>query len=102
MERVRDEIAHSLGKGRWTAFLEDLSSGRLVPTPWLNRNFREPLYLKDKPVVLPDTRTDIERRFPEFFREKLEREGYTVEKTVSTVPIPGVNVPEDYGRERPA
>ena len=34
----------------------------------------------------------------EFFREKLERDGYKVEKTVSTVPIPGVNVPMDYGK----
>jgi len=99
-QMVRDEVEHNLGKGKWVEFLDNLISGRLVPTPWLNQNFREPLYLKDKPVVLPDTRTDIEKQFPEFFREKLEREGYKVEKTVSTVPIPGVNVSEDYLNEK--
>lgn len=28
-------------------------------------------------------------------RAKLEREGWTVKKTVSTVPIPGVNMPKN-------
>lgn len=32
------------------------------------QDFREPLYLTDKPVVLQDTRTEEERRYPELFR----------------------------------
>ena len=97
-QMVRDEIDYNIGKGEWASFLASLISGRLSQTPWLNQNYREPLYLKDTPVILEDTRTDVERQFPEFFREKLEREGYHVQKTVSTVPIPGVNVPMDYGK----
>ena len=97
-QMVRDEIEYNIGKGRWTSFLDSLISGRLSQTPWLNQNFREPLYLQDKPVVLEDTRSEVEKQFPEFFREKLQREGYAVEKTMSTVPIPGVNVPMDYGK----
>jgi len=31
------------------------------------QNFREPLYLTDRPLLLPDTRTDEQRRFPELF-----------------------------------
>lgn len=36
------------------------------------QNFREPLYLKDKPVRVEDTRSEEERRYPELFRRKLE------------------------------
>jgi len=31
------------------------------------QRFREPLYLTDRPLLLPDTRTDEQRRFPELF-----------------------------------
>lgn len=47
---------------------------RLDPTPWLNVNFREPLYLKDVPVQHDDTRNELERKFPEFFYNKLSGE----------------------------
>ena len=36
------------------------------------QNFREPLYLKDKPVRVEDTRTEEERKYPELFRQKLQ------------------------------
>lgn len=32
------------------------------------QDFREPLYLTDKPVVYQDTRTEEERRYPQLFR----------------------------------
>ena len=47
---------------------------RLDPTPWLNVNFREPLYLKDVPVQHDDTRNELEQKFPEFFYNKLSGE----------------------------
>lgn len=126
-----------------------------------HQDFREPLYLLDRPVRLADTRTEEERRYPELFRwgacsapgdarhgrrgclqgapvsrcaggaclpsrrrtpcatatpatttplrrrAKLEAEGWSVPASVSTVPIPGVNMPKDadwrtYGLEQPA
>lgn len=36
------------------------------------QDYREPLYLKDKAVYLPDTRSEEERKYPEFFRNKLK------------------------------
>lgn len=38
---------------------------------WGLQNFREPLYLTDKPLQLPDTRTEEEIKYPELFRHKL-------------------------------
>ncbi len=38
----------------------------------LAQNFREPLYLKDRPVRVEDTRSEEERKYPELFRSKLE------------------------------
>ena len=35
------------------------------------QDFREPLYLTDKPLQLPDTRTDEELRYSELFRHRL-------------------------------
>jgi hypothetical protein len=35
------------------------------------QNFREPLYLSDKPVVYEDDRTEEEKEFPELFRHRL-------------------------------
>lgn len=32
------------------------------------QDFREPLYLLDKPVVLQDTRTEEEKKYPQLFR----------------------------------
>ncbi|KAL4452346.1 hypothetical protein ABPG75_008008 [Micractinium tetrahymenae] len=92
---VRDDVEDALGTGAWADLLPRMCEGRLVPTPWLNKDFREPLYLTDKPVVLEDTRSEEEKRYPELFRAKLEKEGWTVPKTVSTVPIPGVNMPKN-------
>ena len=34
------------------------------------QSFREPLYLKDRPVQLPDPRTEEEIRYPELFRHR--------------------------------
>lgn len=42
----------------------------------------------DKPVWEEDKRTEWERRFPQLFRTKLEAEGWQVERTRSTVPLP--------------
>ena len=50
------------------------------------------MLLKDTPKLLEDTRTEWERKYPEFFRKKLQREGWNVPDAVSTVPIPGVNI----------
>ena len=52
-------------------------------------------YLLDKPFTLEDTRTELEKKFPEFFRRKLRQDGWQVADTVSTVPIPGYNMPAD-------
>jgi len=79
-----------LGRGRWRSFLERMLDRRLESTPWLTP--RDPLLLKDTPKLLEDTRTEWERKYPEFFRKKLQREGWNVPDAVSTVPIPGVNI----------
>ena len=67
----------------------------MEPTPWLNLSFREPLYLADTPVQVEDTRSDVERRFPEFFVDKLKAEGYDVKHTPVTIMNP--NHPEFIG-----
>ena len=84
-QMVRDEVDLSLGRGTWQAFLRTVIDGRLDPTPWLNISFREPLYLSDKPVHVPDTRSDLESEFPEFFVAKLKKEGYNVDYTPVSV-----------------
>ena len=76
-----------------------------MPTPWLNKKeFREPLYLLDKPYLVEDTRNELEKKFPEFFRSKLEKDGWNVPERKSTVPIPGYNMPAnaDYRTYDPA
>ena len=93
IQDVRDDLACS-GLSVETS-LARIIDHRLEPTPWLNQNFREPLLLTDTPKIYQDTRTDEERKYPTLFRKKLERDGWTVEKTTSTVPIPGVNMPKD-------
>ena len=90
---VRDEVEETLGAGAWSTLLPAMCRNRLMPTPWLNRDFREPLLLTDKPVIIEDTRSADERRYPTLFRRKLEAEGWNVPPSVSTVPIPGVNMP---------
>lgn len=90
---VRDEVEETLGVGVWATLLPAMCRNRLMPTPWLNRDFREPLLLTDKPVIIQDTRSEDERRYPTLFRRKLEAEGWNVPPSVSTVPIPGVNMP---------
>ena len=92
-QRVRDEIEETLGAGAWATLLPAMCRNRLIPTPWLNRDFREPLLLTDKPVIIQDTRTGDERKYPTLFRRKLEAEGWNVPQSISTVPIPGVNMP---------
>lgn len=103
-QAVNDEVEFVLGRGSTAAFLDSVCKGRLQPTPWLNLNFREPLYLLDQPVWLEDTRTEQEKAFPELFRRKLRKDGWRVADPVSTVPIPGYNMPADadyrtYGLE---
>jgi len=96
VEGVYEEVESNLGKGAVPAFLQRVVDRRLMPTPWLNKKaFREPLYLLDKPFTLEDTRTELEKKFPEFFRRKLRQDGWQVADTVSTVPIPGYNMPAD-------
>ncbi len=90
---IRDEVEEALGVGSWASFLPAMCSHRLMPTPWLNRNFREPLLLTDTPIIIEDSRTDDERRYPTLFRRKLLREGWSVPDAVSTIPIPGLNMP---------
>jgi len=92
---IWDEITLSMGEGTWADALRRIIDCRLEPTPWLNENFREPLLLTDTPVRIEDTRTEEERKYPTLFRQKLEKEGWHVPKTESTVPIPDVNMPRD-------
>ena len=92
---VRDDMEQSLGESSWATMLPQVCANRLEPTPWLNENFREPLLLTDKPIRLEDTRTEEEKKYPTLFRQKLQKEGWQVEATKSTVPIPGVNIPEN-------
>jgi hypothetical protein len=92
---IRDEVEESLGVGEWARLLPAMCEGRLAPTPWLDLDARDPLLLKDRPVIVEDTRSEEERRFPQLFRRKLEAEGWAVPAPVSTVPVPGVNMPLD-------
>ena len=48
----------------------DAEAGRLSKL----QQFREPLYLKDKPVRIEDTRSEEECKYPQLFRSKLEGE----------------------------
>lgn len=92
---IRDEMVRSLGEAAWSRLLPSVIDHRLEPTPWLNEHYREPLLLTDKPVRIEDTRSEEERKYPTLFRHKLEKEGWHVPKTVSTVPIPGYNMAPD-------
>jgi hypothetical protein len=85
---IRDEIEQTLGVGAWAALLPAVCDGRLTPTPWLNANFREPLLLKDTPVVVEDDRTEEERKYPQLFRRKLEAQGWKVPVSERTLRIP--------------
>jgi hypothetical protein len=105
-QSIRDDVDDNLGSAdnnirssngnsgnMWAVLLPAMCQGRLVPTPWLNVNFREPLYLSDIPVRLEDTRTEEEKKYPELFRRKLQAAGWSVPQSKSTVPIPGYNMP---------
>jgi len=98
VEAVYEEVELNLGKGAVPSCLGSICDRRLQPTPWLNKDFRDPLYLSDKPFYHQDDRTELEKKYPEFFRSKLASEGWNVPANVSTVPIPGYNMPsgEDY------
>ena len=132
-------------RGRWQTFLRELIDGRMEPTPWLNDNFRDPLFISeaaaamaaigaagppgDTKVIgdgtgvpdpssalmssslhdhlrgsdafaltlpgggvltaqsktLPDERSEAERRYPEFFVEKLRMEGWDARHTPVSV-----------------
>jgi len=85
VQSIRDECDNCLGLGKWQEFLRELIDRRLDPTPWLNVNFREPLYLHDVPIQHEDTRNELEQKFPEFFYNKLTQEGYNVERTPVSV-----------------
>jgi len=84
-QMVRDEIDLNLGFGKWSDFLKNMVEGRLEATPWLNINFREPLYLTDKSEHHGDDRNEIEKEFPEFFVQKLRLENWNVDHTPMTV-----------------
>jgi len=84
-QMVRDEIDLNLGSGKWSEFLKRMIEGRLNPTPWLNIKFREPLYLSNTTERVEDTRNEIEKKFPEFYVEKLRLDGYNAEHTPMTV-----------------
>jgi hypothetical protein len=91
---LREEVDETVGPGAWAALLPAVCAGRLAPTPWLAAGGgRDPLLLGDRPVVVEDARSEEERRFPQLFRRKLEAEGWAVPPPVSTLPIPGVNMP---------
>jgi len=85
VQKVRDEVENNLGLGKWQEFLHQLIDRRLEATPWLNVDFREPLYLKDRPVQEEDTRSQVEHKFPELFFNKLKDEGYNVERTPMSI-----------------
>jgi hypothetical protein len=130
-------------RGRWQPFLRQLIDGRMEPTPWLNANFKDPLFIAEAEAatraaakaaaiadgtggsggggggggdlvhvavdagavvaaggsvalpgggfltaqakILPDDRSEGERRFPEFFVEKLRRDGYDTKHTPMSV-----------------
>jgi hypothetical protein len=97
---VRDEVALTLGLHplQAGAFLLRMTELRMLPTPWLNAHFREPLYLKDVPVRVPDTRTEWERRFPELFTRKLAAEGYAA--PVTPVSVMNPTHPEFVGAKK--
>ena len=96
VESVHQEVECNLGKRILSDFLKSMVDRRLMPTPWLNKKeFREPLYLTDKPFTLQDTRTELEKKYPEFFSYKLKKDGWQVPESKSTVPIPGYNMPAD-------
>lgn len=84
-QMVRDEIDLNLGSGKWSEFLKRMIDGRLDPTPWLNIKFREPLYISDATERVEDTRNEIEKKFPEFYVQKLRLDGYNAEHTLMTV-----------------
>lgn len=84
-QMVRDEIDLNLGSGKWSEFLKRMIDGRLDPTPWLNIKFREPLYISDATERVEDTRNEIEKKFPEFYVQKLRLDGYNAEHTPMTV-----------------
>lgn len=92
-QSIRDDIDENLGRGAWGDLLPAMCRGRLKPTTWLNAEYREPLYLSDKPVQKADSRTEEEKKYPELFRKKLKAAGWTVPEITSTVPIPGYNMP---------
>ncbi|KAK9868843.1 hypothetical protein WJX84_005438 [Apatococcus fuscideae] len=93
-QEVRDELDLNTDMAdSWEKLLPGFVDARLLLTPWLNQNFRERLYLLDKPVRLQDDRSEEERRYPELFRQRLEGENWQVPKHVSTLPIPGYNTP---------
>lgn len=107
-------LAPRLTREQGAAFLAQLIDRRLQPTPWLNANFREPLYLTgaspqrrapppahppaDVPVQYPDTRSEWEQRFPALFTRKLELEGYEVSETPVSVLNPAH--PQFIGRAK--
>ncbi len=55
---------------------QPLAESRLLDSPQKMvcsaQDFREPLYLTDKVLQLPDTRSDEDIRYPELFRHRIE------------------------------
>ncbi|BDA49058.1 probable hypoxia-inducible factor 1-alpha inhibitor [Coccomyxa sp. Obi] len=69
-QEVRDEIEAVLGADASVAELLTAIGAHTLWYVWL-QNFREPLYLTDKPLQLPDNRTEEEIKYPELFRHRL-------------------------------
>jgi hypothetical protein len=91
-QSLREDIEATLGRGAWAWLMPALCDDRLVPTLWLNKDFREPLYLLDKPVYVQDTRTEEERKYPQLFRRKLEGERSVVWGAVERMAAAGLVV----------
>lgn len=77
--RAAGEIWALVGRlapdGDVPAFLARICRRRLLPTDWLNRELRDPCLLQNPPRVVPDDRTEEQRRFPELFRHLEARPG---------------------------
>lgn len=63
--QVRGLIEAWFGRGAARSLLLAMCEGRLLPTTWLGASG---LLLHDHPKVVRDSRSDIQRRFPMFFK----------------------------------
>ncbi|KAL3143189.1 hypothetical protein ABBQ38_002046 [Trebouxia sp. C0009 RCD-2024] len=91
-QEVRDELDINLAlpeggqqeEEEWQRVLIAMCDGRLLPTPWLNKDFREPLYLTDTTTQIEDVRSAEERKYPQLFRHTLKAQGWSFLKSKHT------------------